>query len=84
MHEQICAAVYAHGNAGLAKALHAHFHRRRRCRKRRLPPGEKPATVAPLKDFNLIALRPPEADGRSEVGHLEGDLIGPYGFLDMT
>jgi IS30 family transposase len=74
-HEQIYAAVYAHGNAGLAKGLHAHLHRRRRCRKRRLAPGEKPATAGPLKDFKLIALRPPEADGRSEVGHLEGDLI---------
>ena len=25
--------------------------------------------------FNLISSAPPEADDRSEVGHLEGDLI---------
>jgi IS30 family transposase len=74
-HECIYQAVYGHSRRGLRKGLHAYLHRRRRCRKRRLRAGEKPVVAGPLKDFNLIALRPPEADGRSEVGHLEGDLI---------
>ncbi len=74
-HECIYQAVYSHGSRGLPKGLHTNLHRRRRCRKRRLPPGEKPVVAGPLKDFNLISLRPPEADGRTHVGHLEGDLI---------
>ncbi len=74
-HETIYRAVYAHGKAGLAKGLHAKLHRRRRCRKRRLPAGEKPTKRSALGSFNLIGLRPPEADGRTQVGHLEGDLI---------
>ncbi|MBK5222301.1 MAG: IS30 family transposase [Acidimicrobiia bacterium] len=34
-----------------------------------------PTKVGPLGAFNLIGLRPTVADGRSEVGHFEGDLI---------
>jgi len=45
------------------------------CRKHRRPAGETPATTGPLGLFNLIDLRPGEADGRDQVGHLEGDLI---------
>lgn len=75
-HECIYQAVYAHGSRGLAKGLHAGLHRQRRCRKRRLPKGSAPAVKAgPLGVFNLIGLRPQVAGARTEVGHLEGDLI---------
>ncbi|MCH7790586.1 MAG: IS30 family transposase [Acidobacteria bacterium] len=48
-----------------------------RCRKRR---DRDPApSFHPLGKFNLIGLRPPIAAQRSEIGHLEGDLIvGAY------
>lgn len=74
-HETIYQAIYAHGTSGLPKGLHAGLHRRRRCRKRRLPPGETPTKGSPLGVFSLIASRPAIAGKRSEVGHLEGDLI---------
>ncbi len=52
------------------------MHRQRRCRKHRLPKGSAPAVKAgPLGEFNLIGLRPQVAGTRTEVGHLEGDLI---------
>ncbi len=38
-------------------------------------PRDAVAKDGPLGSFNLIFERPPEADDRSEVGHLEGDLI---------
>lgn len=73
-HETIYQAIYAHGRRGLDAGLHAGLHRRRRCRKHRVfgPPAPK---ASPLGVFNLIGLRPSEADERSEVGHFEGDLI---------
>ena len=75
-HECIYQAVYAHGKRGLRAGLHEGLHRRRRCRKRRCAAGEPVASAAgPLGAFNLIGLRPPEADNRGEVGHLEGDLV---------
>ena len=74
-HETIYQGVYAHGRAGLAKGLSGCLHRRRRCRKHRRPPGEAPTTGGPLGQFALIGARPPAADARLEVGHLEGDLI---------
>lgn len=74
-HECIYQAIYAHGTRGLPKGLHAGLHRRRRCRKHRLPKGETPTIKSPLGLFNRIANRPEEASGRSQVGHLEGDLI---------
>lgn len=75
-HETIYAAIHAQGRRGLPKGLHAGLHRRRRCRKHRPSPGQ-PALKAngPLGEFNLIGTRPPEANGRHVVGHLEGDLI---------
>ncbi len=77
-HECIYAAVYAHGRRGLRRGLHAGLHRRRRCRKHRNRGGEA-AKASPLGPFNLIGLRPPIADTRSEVGHLEGNLVvGAY------
>ena len=78
-HECIYQAVYAHGCRGLPKGLHAGLHRRRRCRKHRPPQGLQPAKASPLGTFNLISDRPAIAAERSEVGHLEGDLIcGSY------
>jgi IS30 family transposase len=75
-HECIYQAVYGHGTPGLPKGLNVGLHRRRRCRKHRRAPGEAlPAKASPLGEFNLITARPPIADRRSEVGHLEGDLI---------
>lgn len=74
-HECIYKAIYAHGRRGLRAGLHLGLHRRRRCRKHRLSPGEAPAKPSALGLFNLIGLRPPIAEERSEVGHLEGDLI---------
>lgn len=73
-HECIYQAIYAHGTRGLRAGLHEGLHRRRRCRKHRVfgPPAPK---TSPLGTFNLIGLRPPIADARVEVGHLEGDLI---------
>jgi transposase, IS30 family len=73
-HECIYQGVYAHGTRGLRRGLHAGLHRARRCRKHRRPGGEA-AKASPLGGFNLIGLRPPIADERTEVGHLEGDLI---------
>ncbi len=74
-HEVIYQAVHAHGRRGLPKGLHVGLHRGRRCRKHRQRTGATPVTTGPLGVFNLIGLRPAAADGRDEVGHLEGDLI---------
>mgnify|MGYP000709292295 CR=1 FL=1 len=73
-HETIYQAVYAHGTRGLPVGLHQCLHRRRRCRKHRVFGPPAPAK-SPLGDFNLIGLRPAEAEGREVVGHFEGDLI---------
>lgn len=73
-HECIYQAVYAHGRRGLPKNLHTGLHRRRRCRKhRRDQPVQPPA--GPLGVFTPISRRPAIASKRTEVGHLEGDLI---------
>ncbi len=74
-HESIYQAIYAHGTRGLAKGLHEGLHRRRRCRKHRRPAGTEAPATSPLGTFNLIGSRPAIAGGRTEVGHLEGDLI---------
>jgi IS30 family transposase len=77
-HETIYQAVYAHGARGLRKGLHKGLHRRRRCRKHRRDQLEQPKP-GPLGEFTLIHERPPIASERTEVGHLEGDLIlGSY------
>jgi len=73
-HECIYQAVYAHGRRGLRRGLHQGLHRRRRCRKHRRP-GPVAVKAGPLGEFNLIGLRPAIAQARTEVGHLEGDLI---------
>jgi len=75
-HEAIYRSIHAHGKRGLPKGLHVGLHRGRRCRKHRLDKGTVAAVkTGPLGEFNLIGLRPPEAAGRGQVGHLEGDLI---------
>lgn len=75
-HETIYGAIHTQGpSRGLPKGLHVHLHRHQRCRKHRLAPGETPTKTSPLGQFNLIGLRPAIAEERTEVGHLEGDLI---------
>lgn len=75
-HECVYQGIYAQGTRGLRKGLHAGLHRKRRVRKHRRGPGEAlPDKASPLGEFNLIHARPTEAAGRSEVGHLEGDVI---------
>lgn len=74
-HETIYGAVYAHGTRGLPKGLHERLHRRRRCRKHRRAEGATGEKKSPLGQFNPISARPPVASERTEVGHLEGDLI---------
>lgn len=74
-HECIYQAVYAHGGRGLVKGLHAGLHRQRRCRKHRRCGTEPQVKTGPLGEFNLITARPHIAAERSEIGHLEGDLI---------
>jgi len=74
-HECIYQAVYCHGKKGLRRGLPKNLHRKRRCRKARLAKGAKPKKKSALGEFNPIASRPSVAEERSEVGHLEGDLI---------
>jgi IS30 family transposase len=74
-HEAIYQAIYAHGGRGLPAKVSGLLHRRHRCRKHRLPPGEAPSRRSPLGLFNPISSRPAIASERSQVGHLEGDLI---------
>ena len=74
-HETIYAGIYAQGRRGLRRGLHVNLHRSRRCRKRRMAKGEQPQRKSPLGAFKPIADRPAIAGGRSEPGHLEGDLI---------
>lgn len=79
-HETIYGALYAHGRRGLAKDLHWGLHRKRRCRKhRRAQDAGEPHNKGPLGTYRKITERPKAAEDRSEVGHLEGDLItGAY------
>jgi transposase, IS30 family len=74
-HECIYSAVYAHGRRGLPAGLHKGLHRQQRCRKHRRNAAEALAAPCPLGAFNPIAERPAVAEARTEVGHLEGDLI---------
>lgn len=75
-HEAIYQSIHAQGRRGLPKGLHVGLHRGRRCRKHRPGKGTiAPIKAGPLGEFNLIGVRPLEAAGRAQVGHLEGDLI---------
>lgn len=70
--ECIYQAIYEPGR-GLTTGLHTGLHLKHR---RRKPRGLKPCSHNhSLGLFNLIFERPDIANGRSEVGHLEGDLI---------
>jgi IS30 family transposase len=71
-HETIYQAIYTPGR-GLCGGLHVHLHhrgRRRRCRRH-----VQATRRSPLGAFRPIAVRPPEAAAREEIGHFEGDLI---------
>lgn len=75
-HETIYQAI--HQPTSPLAGLHQHLHLKRRRRKHR---HNNNATVNPhsLGEFNPISERPKIADARTEVGHLEGDLIiGAY------
>ena len=74
-HECIYQAIYAHGARGLDKGLHEHLHRRRRCRRHRRHGDGAPGKTSPLGTFVLVTERPDAALERSEIGHLEGDLV---------
>jgi len=74
-HESIYRGIYSHGTRGLPKGLHERLHGRRRCRKHRSKGGQPVEEKSPLGQFNPIVTRPPIAFERTEVGHLEGDLI---------
>ncbi len=74
-HETIYQGIYANGQRGLAAGLGRHLHRRHRHRKARPRGGESSKKASPLGLYKGIALRPEAAEGRGEVGHLEGDLI---------
>ncbi len=69
-HECIYQAIYQ--QRGLDRDARNGLHLRRRRRKHR---GQQRSSSHPLQDFRPIADRPMIALERSEVGHLEGDLI---------
>ena len=72
-HETIYQAIYAQG---LQRDRMRTPHLKRFRRRRR---GQTATGKHPLEPFTPIAQRPAAADERSEVGHLEGDLIvGAY------
>lgn len=74
-HECIYQAIH-HDGRGLPAGCHRGLHLGR---KRRKPRHRTPVVSHSLGEFNLIHTRPAVAGGRSEVGHLEGDLIvGAY------
>jgi IS30 family transposase len=74
-HEAIYQAIQAKGARGLRAGLHLCLHRRRSYRKHH----HTATKDTPLGVFNVIASRPAIALERTEVGHLEGDLIiGAY------
>lgn len=70
-HEAIYQAIYAKGARCLPKGSHTGLHRRRSYRKHQHTANKD----TPLGQFNVIASRPAIALERTEVGHLEGDLI---------
>jgi IS30 family transposase len=72
-HETIYRAVYDLLHRDLPAGLHRCLHRRRRHRHRR---GDRRPHHGTWRDeLPPISQRPAAADERSEVGHLEGDLI---------
>jgi len=79
-HETIYAATDAHSRRGLPKGLHTGLRPKRRCMRHELAKGAgEPERLGPLGRHNKITERPQEATERSQVGHIEGDLItGAY------
>lgn len=72
-HETIYRAVYDPFHRDLPSGLHRCLHRRRRHRR---PRGYRSPHRGTWRDtLPLISERPAAAADRSEVGHLEGDLI---------
>lgn len=71
-HETIYQAVYDPCNKGLPRGLHTCLHRRRRLRRCH---GARNPRQDWRRALPSISLRPPIANQRVEVGHLEGDLI---------
>lgn len=75
-HETIYTAAYAPAEHGLERDCWKGLHRRRR---RRKPRHQADPGPGPLGNYRPLSDRPPAAENRSEVGHLEGDLIvGSY------
>lgn len=70
-HETIYHSIH-HDGFGLPRGLHRCLHLRRRNRK---PRHRKATNTNSLGTFNTIHSRPIVAWMRTEVGHLEGDLI---------
>jgi len=73
-HETIYQGIYNPTESGMAKRCWKLLHNRRPRRRRR---GQRHGQQrsSPLGEFNPISSRPPVAQERTEVGHLEGDLI---------
>jgi IS30 family transposase len=72
-HETIYRAIYDHRHHDLPRDIFRCLHRRRRTRFHRGTRRSSPQTWR--AGLPKITQRPPAADARSEVGHLEGDLI---------
>jgi IS30 family transposase len=70
-HETLYEGIYS--QCGLPAGLHEGLHRQHKRRKKRVQ--DKPVQCHSLGSFTPISARPPIALERSEVGHLEGDLI---------
>lgn len=72
-HETIYRAVYGHGRYGLPRDVFRCLHRRRKFRYHR--GAQRSRRGAWRHELPRISERPAVAAERSEVGHLEGDLI---------
>ncbi|MBK6856961.1 MAG: IS30 family transposase [Microthrixaceae bacterium] len=73
-HETIYQGVYAPKRHGLPTKVHKMLHRRRP-RRRHTGQRHSQQRSSVLGQFNIIHNRPPAAEARAEVGHLEGDQI---------
>ncbi|MBK6857009.1 MAG: IS30 family transposase [Microthrixaceae bacterium] len=73
-HETIYQGVYAPKRHGLPTKVYKMLHRRRP-RRRHTGQRHSQQRSSVLGQFNIIHNRPPAAEARAEVGHLEGDQI---------
>ncbi|MFC0082000.1 IS30 family transposase, partial [Aciditerrimonas ferrireducens] len=71
-HETIYQAIYR-SDRGLDRGLWRYLHHRRRQRRSRRHPGDTRRSV--LGQFRPITRRPAAATRRTQIGHLEGDLL---------